>query len=140
MKPHLAYKRQSQSAWNRIDMLLAIYDGTVQSLEAGLSALEREDAAELARHQLKATQLLVLILDGIDPDGGEVADQIRALCTFAIGQVGTLTADGWRNALDVVSTLREGFQEIREEAADLETQGVIPPLSHHTSGIDLTYS
>lgn len=140
MKPHLAYKRQSQAAWNRIDMLLAIYEGTVNSLEAGLVALEANDSVELARQQLKATQLLVLILDGIDPQGGEVADRTRALCTYAIGQIGTVSADGWRSALDVIRILQEAFQDIREEAVDLESQGIIPSLDHHASGADLTYS
>lgn len=130
--PH-AYRRHQHAAWTRIDMLLAIYDATITSLEAGLTALAADDRHAFAKHHLKAAQLLVLLIDGIDVDSGETATRIRALCTFAISQIGTMSNQGWHSALDIVRTLREGFEGIREEARELEAQGVIPRLDQETS-------
>ena len=133
MNPHYAYRRNAQSGWTRIEMLLAIYEATIKSLESGIAAVDAGDQRALNKQYLKTSQLLVLIIDGIDSESGEVAERVRALCTYAISQVGSLSRDGWRNALVVISTLHEGFEGIREEAIELETQGAIPSLSEATT-------
>lgn len=133
MKAPHAYRRHAQAGWTRIDMLLAIYEAAVASLERGIAALDADDRPEFARQHIKAAQLLVLLIDGIDLDGGETATRIHALCIFAIGQIGTLSGDGWRNALDVIRTLQEGFEGIRDEARDLEARGIIPSLDRDPS-------
>ena len=40
MQGYQAYKQSTISNWTRIDMLLAIYDGTLASLDAGIRDLE----------------------------------------------------------------------------------------------------
>lgn len=129
MHPYQAYRRQTQFAWTRVDMLLAIYDATIASLDAGIEAMQGQDQKMDPAHQLRASQLLLLILDGIDAEGSEVAARIRDLCLFCVNQVSSPTVAAWTSARDVLSTLREGFQAIREEAIQLEAAGVIPQVS-----------
>jgi flagellin-specific chaperone FliS len=130
MQPHLAYRRQAHSAWTRIEMLLAIYDGAISSLDQGITALQQADQRQYPRHHLRASQLILLLIDGLDEDHGELATRIRDLCTFCIRQIGQPSAESWTNARNVLITLREGFHSIREEGIRLEAEGAIPPLAN----------
>ena len=43
MNPYLLYKQQKEAvAWTRIDMLLALYDGAIERLQAIVEALRVE--------------------------------------------------------------------------------------------------
>jgi flagellar protein FliS len=133
MSPHNAYRKQVQTAWTRIDMLLAVYDVTVETLDKGIDLLNRQDLMNYAPVQLKANQCYLALLDGIDLESGGVTAQIHDLCVFCIGQIAEPDAGAWTTARTVTSTLREAFQAIRSEGNELEATGVIPPLSTSTS-------
>lgn len=132
MQGYQAYKQSTISNWTRIDMLLAIYDGTLASLDAGIDALNRGDQAAFARHQIKTTRLLILLLDGVNPDGSEVARNVRDLCVYCVEQVTTPVVEQWVHARDILATLQEGFAGIREEAIQLEANGEFPELTQTT--------
>lgn len=128
MHPYQAYRRHSQFAWTRVDMLLTIYDAAIATLDSGIQVLQEQDLKMDPAIQLRASQLLLLLLDGIDVESSDVAARIRDLCLFCVSQIGSPTAASWTSARDVLCTLREGFQAIREEAIHLESAGVIPQL------------
>jgi flagellin-specific chaperone FliS len=138
MQPHLAYRRQAHSSWTRIEMLLAIYHAAIDSVDQGILALQRADRQLYAQQHIRVSQLILLLIDGLNDDQGELASHIRDLCIFCIKQIGTPTAECWSNARSVLLTLREGFSSIREEGIRLEAEGKIPALAD-TSGRTLLH-
>lgn len=129
MYAHNAYRKNVQTAWTRVDMLLALYDSTIQCLDDGIDLLNRGDLVSYPAVQIKVTERILYLVDGINLESGSVASNIHDLCVFCIGQIATPTVESWVSAREVMATLREGFQAIREEAIQLEATGAIPPLS-----------
>jgi len=129
MTPHQAYHRSSQSGWTRIEMLLAIYDETITAIEGGLEILNQDRMADYPAQQLRASQLCLLLISGIDPGGSDVSRQIYSLCLFCLNQISQPVAGNWTHARDLLMTLRSGFQEIREQGIQMENEGTIARLS-----------
>lgn len=114
-------------------MLLALYNSTIESLDAGIDLLNRQDLGGYPQVQLSAVERLLLLVDGIDSEAAEPASRIRDLCVFCIGQIAQPSLSDWISAREVLATLRDGFDAIREEGVRLETEGTIPALSLATS-------
>lgn len=133
MTPHQAYRRQVQSGWTRIEMLLAIYDGAIAAVDDGIDVLNRNDLSQYPQRQLRASQLCLLLLSGVDPESSESAAHIRDLCLYCLDQIGQSNVESWTSARNVLSTLREGFLGIREQGNRMEAEGTISPLSTSTS-------
>jgi flagellin-specific chaperone FliS len=133
MQPSQAYRRNAQSAWTRVEMLLAIYDALIQHLDDGIDMLNRQDLSAYPQKQLKVSQLILLLLDGVDTRSGELAEHVRDLCIHALGQISEPVTSHWEHVRELMQTLREGFQGIRAEANLLESTGEIRPLHHATS-------
>jgi flagellar biosynthetic protein FliS len=137
MNPYRAYQQQAYSAWLRIDMILALYDGVIGKLEAARAALVRKNATG-AKQPLERARLMVAgLVSAVDPSRGEMAAQFLRLYEFVnhsleVGDVPSIDA-----ALKVLRTLREGLEEIRPEAAELERSGQIPPAGA-LPGVHLT--
>ncbi len=128
MNPHLKYKTVQTYSWTRIDMLVLIYDQAVSTLNEGARLLEHHRHQDLPPVSLKAMRILLAIADGLDLEKGELPVQVLRLVVFAIDQVKTQSAEAWRSAASVMSTLREGFVEIQEQARKDEYEGRIPAL------------
>ena len=128
MNPHLKYKSAQSLAWTRIDMLLLIYDQAVTTLNEGARLLENNRASELTPVSLKAMRTLLMIADGLNLNHGELPTQVMRLVVFSLDQIKTQSPEAWRSASDVMSKLREGFQEIQEQARKDEYEGRIRAL------------
>jgi len=128
MNPHSKYKAVQSYSWTRIDMLILIYDQAVTTLNEGARLLEQNRLAELPPVSLKAMRVLIAIADGLDMAKGELPGQILRLVVFALDQIKGQSVEGWRSAATVMSTLREGFLEIQDEARSDEYEGRIPAL------------
>ena len=68
---------------------------------------------------------MVGILSGIAPDYHDIARQIQQLCHFVIQRIGR---HDFASARQILSTLKEAFDAIAEEAQELERTGAIPGL------------
>ena len=128
MNPHLKYKSAQSLAWTRIDMLLLIYDQAVTTLNEGARLLENNRASDLTPVSLKAMRTLLMIADGLNLNHGELPTQVLRLVVFSLDQIKTQSPEAWRSASDVMSKLREGFQEIQQQARKDEYVGRIPAL------------
>jgi len=127
MNPYHAYQQQAYSSWLRIDMLLALYDGTIAKLEAAHAALVRKDAREARKLLDRGRLMLAGLVSAVDPSRGELATQFLRLYEFANHAIGAADPRSVAGALKVLRTLREGLEGIRPEAAELERRGQIPP-------------
>ena len=133
MIAHDAYRQQRQPSLPRIDLILTCYDTLIEHVERareGMSAVSEDSRGHLA----KAQALVTALASGLDPKAGEpkageLATNFLRLYEF----VSHCLADGSParigDALEVLRSLREGFETIRPQAADLERSGQIPPLS-----------
>ncbi len=128
MNPYLKYKTTQSHAWTRIDMLLLIYDQTVANLTEGTRLLEKNCASELPPVSLKAMRSLLMIADGLNLNHGELPAQVMRLVVYSLDQIKTKSPAAWRSAADVMSKLREGFQEIQDQARKDEYEGRFPAL------------
>lgn len=127
MNPYRAYQQQAYSAWLRIDMLLALYDGLIGKLEAARAALVGKDAPGARKDLDKARLMLAGLVSGVDPGRGEMATEFLRLYEFVNHCLDVGGVKDVEGALKVLGTLREGLQAIRPEAAELERSGQIPP-------------
>jgi flagellin-specific chaperone FliS len=128
MNPYRAYQGQPYANWLRIDLLLALYDGAIEKLEAAVAAVRKPDRAAamplLARVRIIVAGLVVTV----DRSRGDVAGQFLRLYEFVNHCLGTTDVKKLEAAANVLRTLREGSQSIRAEAVELERSEQVPPL------------
>lgn len=109
-------------------MLLLVYEQAVSSLNEGVKLLEHGRMKEFPSVQFRAMRTLLAIAEGLDLEKGDLPVRVLQLVVFAMDQVKTQSADGWRDAARLINTVREGFLEIQDEARRAEYEGRIPAL------------
>jgi len=131
---HQAYQSREFSDMTRIEMLLKLYAETIGSIEL-VRAAQAEGDQELYRSSMNRSRRLVLgLLSGVNRDY-PLGDDIHRLLVFVIACLRDENPD-FEGALQVLGTLRDGFQEIEGKAAELEAQGEIPPLAGNPGVMD----
>ena len=128
MNPHLKYRNAKAIAWTRIDMLLVIYEAAIEALDRGITILKSHDHSHLLQARLDAQRKVLLIAEGLSIDEDPTAAHIMSLCIFVLDQVQTDSLEQWKTSVKLIETLHEGFQEIADEARELERTGKIPQL------------
>ena len=120
------YQRQSMfGGWTRIDMLLAIYDQAIKSLEKVQEAVANHQAQDYFKHLMASQKAILAIHAGLRPDEDDIAFNIARLLHFVLQ---CIESDNFADAIKILRNLRNGFTNIQEEASRLEHQGVIPPI------------
>jgi flagellin-specific chaperone FliS len=127
MHGHYAYQQQRATPPTRIELILTLYDALLAKMQQGRTLLGREPAE--AKRLLAHCQIAVTgMAGGIDPAEGDIAVNFLRLYEFMSHCLVQGTAEHLDAAIDVLVTLRDGFQEARAEALDLERGGHLPPL------------
>ncbi|HLJ94165.1 MAG TPA: flagellar protein FliS [Gemmataceae bacterium] len=128
VKQYEACQNQGSECLPRIELLLTLFDATMQKLEEARAALLRNDPA--AQPLVRRAQRLVGgLAAGVIPNSGEVADNCLRLYQFALDRLTSGTLAAVEDSLRVLRPLHEGFQGIRDEAVQLERAGQIPVVS-----------
>ncbi|MFO0426268.1 MAG: hypothetical protein ACK526_06850 [Planctomyces sp.] len=128
MNPHTRYRTSTAYSWTRIDMLLMIYEKLVHALQEGVRLLEKQQTRELVPVQIQVQRCITLIADGLDMSAGDVPRNVARLCLFTVDNTRTDSLEGWQASLRVMIQVRDGFQQIQDEARELEHSGKIPAL------------
>ncbi len=128
MNPHSTYKTAKAISWTRIDMLLLIYENAIEALDKGIEVIESGNLSELLFQRIDAQRKILLIAEGLSIDEDATAAHIMNICVFILDQIGTDSLENWKSSLKLIETLHEGFEEIAEEARELERKGQIPQL------------
>jgi len=128
MNPSDVYKNKKAVGWTRIEMLLALYEAGIRNIH------EAQDARLIKNHnlfdqkRLHALRIVLEIRGGLNSEYGELPEKIAVLCEY----VGQCLLDGsdekMVSAVNVLTTLKESFDAIREEANRLEKAGEIPSV------------
>ena len=119
---------QGSCEWTRIDMLLALFDGTLEHIEQALATAESNQESSL-HHRIRAISLVSVLRSGLDFQLGELPDRLNRLYEFV--QEGLIRGDleMMRSGHKVLCEVREGFRGIRSKAIELEQAGEIKPLA-----------
>lgn len=129
MNAHQLYRQSAAGSWTRIDMLLKLYEAAIECADLVVGQLtsptQRVEPATRTRMQ----RILGQLLDGLDLSQGDLPAQVQRLLLFALQSVETNDLERWTSMSRVLSTLLEGFSEIRVDAIAAERSGEIPPLS-----------
>ncbi|MCA9033717.1 MAG: hypothetical protein KDA91_01245 [Planctomycetaceae bacterium] len=130
MNPQLKYKQAQSFSWTRIDMLLLIYEKAVHHLTDGVHLIEKGDTKSLILKRLSVQRVVLMIMEGIDPqfEESEIPRQILRICRYVIERTESDSLDDWRSALNVIQTIREGFQAVQDDARAAEYSGLVPAL------------
>ena len=127
MNPHDAYQQSRASSWTRIDMLLALYDGAIDRLSQARTAMEQKDYQTATSLLLRVQRIVSELIGGLDARDEQLAGNLHRLYTYVLELVTRRTPEDASAAIDLLTTLREGWESVSEEARKLERQGVIPP-------------
>ena len=139
MNPIAAYRAATATSWTRIEMLLALYDAAIESVERVVTSFDTPgDPSAITTEKLRARKLTLEILDGIDASQGDVAANCQRLIIYTLEQFRLDERAHWDAACRVLKTLRDGFAGIKSEAIELESQGQIPQLDVARAGFDVT--
>ncbi len=128
MNPCLKYRNAKANAWTRIDMLLVIYEAAIEALDRGIAILESQEHSDLLHARTDAQRKILLIAEGLSIDEDPTVAQIMNLCVFVLDQLQSDSVEQWKTSVKLIETLHEGFQEIADDARQLERTGQIPQL------------
>ncbi len=125
MNPYQKYAQNQQVAGlSRIDLLLALYDGALARLTKAEMALTNGDVPVATPYLCKAQLIVTELAAGVRLDVDEqMGTNMLRLYEFVVHELKTPRLESVRNARKILTTLREGFEGVREEANRLEKSG-----------------
>ena len=127
MDPYQNYSAESMvNGWTRIDMLLALYDHSISTIRCAQRVSGSNDRTGFANKLIEANKCLLALHSGLDTEGNQMAVDIARLLNFVMLR---LEEHNFDEAVHFLEKLRTTFEQIREEASDLENSGKIPPLN-----------
>jgi flagellar protein FliS len=138
MDPLSVYKKNSSlettiGSMPRVDVLLSLYDRAIQHLEDSIAALRLQDTNKATRLTMKARLTVLGLIAGVIPNSVDVADNLLRLYQFVLSAAEDGKLEKMQGGVNVLKTLREGFEGARSEAIRLERTGAIAPVTFSSS-------
>jgi flagellin-specific chaperone FliS len=107
-------------------MLLAAFDGAIQRLRAAHELIAANETWKAQPSLLRAQQLVLELYSGLDLNHGAIPDNMAKLYLFVLNCIGLGPSLDIPAALEVLSTIRNGLENIRDQANHLERRGQVP--------------
>ena len=126
-----AYQQQSPN-WTRIEMLLAAFDGVMDRVRLAQELIAANDTWKAQPYLLRAQRIVLELYSGLDLRHGEVPDNMGKLYLFVLHCIGMGESLNLTAALDVLEIIRNGLNEVRDTANDLERRGLVPHAPYQT--------
>lgn len=112
------------ASMSRIDLLLALFDGALARLTKAEMALTNGDVPVATPYMSKAQLIVAEMASGVRVEvDEEMGTNMLRLYEYVVNELRTPRLANVRNAKKVLTTLREGFDGIREEANRMERAG-----------------
>ena len=124
-----AYKKQDWSGYKRVDLLLRLYEQSIESLALCDQAHQSEDSELFTKALVEAHKHILAIHSGLDFDQ-EIATNIARLLHYVTQR---MEAKDFETGRIILGELHKSFSTIADEARALEEQGVIPPVQREDS-------
>jgi flagellar secretion chaperone FliS len=119
MNPYQIYQQQQTSSAARIDLLLMLYDKAIGHLRQAQAALAQCDLLAATPPLLEAQLIVYALATGIDPEYGEVPQNMLRLYEYVLHCLSQGEASNVQNALRVLTTLREGLTGIQQQVESI---------------------
>jgi flagellar secretion chaperone FliS len=109
---------------SRIDLLLALYDGALARLGKAERALTNGDVPVATPYMAKAQVIVAELAAGVRLEvDDEMGTNMLRLYEFVTNELRTPRLANVKTAVNILTTMREGFEGVREEANRLERSG-----------------
>jgi flagellin-specific chaperone FliS len=129
MNPYHAYQQHHGFAsMTRIDLLLSLYDASIQRVQMLVEVMRRKDVAATTTCRTRALMVVMGLAAGVQIEASATSQNLFRLYEFAVHCLQKGDLKDVEATLRILGTLREGFQGIRDEALRLERSGEIPPV------------
>ncbi len=132
-----AYKKISTMGMSQIDLVLAVYRGTLDFIDQAKEHFEGNAAADGRTACERARKCLVHLYTTLDMDrGGDIAAQLGSLYAYTIEQLDVASANKDNKKLDaireIISNLRSGWEELKQSGAaapssEKKSPSAVPP-------------
>lgn len=125
MNPYSRYPQSEPLAgMSRIDLLLTVYDAALARLDKAMMALTNGDVPVATPYMAKAQLMVAELSAGVRTDVDEqMGVNMLRLYEYVANELRTPRLANVQNAKKVLTTLREGFEAVRDEANQLERSG-----------------
>jgi flagellin-specific chaperone FliS len=125
-----SYQKHSIEAmvngWTRVEMLVALYDRAITTIEVAQRAEQQGDTSLLATKMLEANRFLLALHAGLNTEVCGIAKDVARLLNFVMLRLGQHNFD---EAIRFLKELQSSFEQIQEQAMAMEKSGEIPPLN-----------
>ena len=102
MDPRQRYKTSQAQSWTRVDMLIHIYNHAIESLETGANALLAGQDLDTNSIRRDAVTKVMLIVDGLALDSGELAQNVLRICTFIMQRTYSNDPEAWKHSAELL--------------------------------------
>jgi flagellar secretion chaperone FliS len=125
MNPYARYPQAEPLAgMSRIDLLLTLYDAALARLDKAMMALTNGDIPVATPYMAKAQLMVAELSAGVRTDVDEqMGVNMLRLYEYVANELRTPRLVNVQNAKKVLTTLREGFEGVRDQANQLERSG-----------------
>lgn len=113
----------------RIELLLAAFDGIASRLEQARKLLEENERAKAEPLLLRSQRIVLELYSGIDLRFGQIPENMQKLYLYVLSCIGMGPELDLPAALDVLRSIRDGLESIRDSATQMERNGELAPLS-----------
>jgi flagellin-specific chaperone FliS len=113
-------------------MLLAAFDGVIQRLQAAQELIVANNSWKAQPLLLRAQRIVLELYSGLDLRHGEVPNNMGKLYLFVLHCIGLGESLNLPAAIEVLGIIRQGLNDIRETAKDLERRGQVPQAPSET--------
>lgn len=126
------YKKTVFATTDKVQIVLMLYEGTLNHLKFARSKIESGDKISKAQHLSKATAIVSELSNVLDMEkGGDISKNLRRLYDYVLRRL--LDANiknntkAIRDAERVIGMIRDGWKEMMQSQK--------PPVRKHTDGV-----
>ncbi len=123
------YRKTVLAATDRVQIILMLYEGTLNHIKIAKQKIERGDILSKGSHIGKATLIVSELSNVLDMEqGGEISANLRNLYDFILQRLLYANLNNDMNALEeaekVIDTIKDGWKEMMKEVRQQVPAGV----------------
>jgi flagellar secretion chaperone FliS len=127
--PYEQYRQTQVGTANQGTLILMLYDAALKNLRLACSAIEQRKFEEANTCLIRSQEIVSELNVTLNMDAGEVAQNLRSIYVFSLTQL--IQANIKKDVsmihvvVDILSTLKEAWEEISKKTAPTPTPGGI---------------
>jgi flagellar protein FliS len=114
------YRRSQILGMSQIDLVIMLYQGAIRFLHEGIELVNAGRYDQSWQKFDRARRIVIHLCGTLNRDAGDLAGKFASLYAFVIEQIGVANArrdiQVAQNCIDVLTTLKEGWEGLAAEA------------------------